>query len=265
MSAERTLSESFSSETYVEMAPHYLPIAGRLVDRAGVGADDRVLDVGVGTGNVAITAARRGATVTGVDVDPAMLDRARENVSVAGLESVDLREGDAADLPFPDDAFDVTLSCLGHMYAEPQAAAGRELTRVTRSGGRVAFASWTPTGLFAELAAVLLPVVPEDARPDYDEPPFLWGDPGAVRERLGDAVADVSFETETVGYPAQSPAHFWAEQSTLASVFREALAPLTADEREAVDERCVETVEPYFDGWENAVVLEYQVTEATVE
>lgn len=264
MSAERTLSESFSTGSYEEMAPNYLSIAGRLVDRSGVDGDDRVLDVGVGTGNVAITAARRGAPVTAVDVDPEMLERTEENAAVAGLEDVELQEGDAADLPFEDDAFDVTLSCLGHVYAEPQVAAGRELVRVTRPGGSVAFASWTPTGLFAELAAVLLPVVPEAARPEYDEPPFTWGDPRAVRERLGDGVETVDFETETVAYPAQSPEHFWQEQTRLSSVFRDALAGVDESDRDAVERRCVETVEPHFDGWENAVVLEYLVTEATV-
>lgn len=264
MRSEVTPAESFSGGSYAEMAPHYLPIAGRLVDRAGVDADDRVLDVGCGTGNVAITAARRDADVTGLDLEPSMLERARENAAVAGVD-VRWREGDAADLPFEDDAFDVTLSALGHMLAEPQSAAGRELRRVTRPGGRVAFAAWTPGSLYPELGAVLLPALPAEARPDYEEPPFLWGDRDVVRERLEADVSALAVETGTVGYPAQSPAHFWRELSTHSDVFREAMAAVDEAERDALAERCVETIEPYFDGWENAVVLEYLTTEATVE
>jgi SAM-dependent methyltransferase len=263
MGSEVRLPESFAEGSYAEMAPNYLSIAGRLVDRAGVDADDRVLDVGCGTGNVAITAARRGAEVTGVDLEPSMLERARENAAVAGVD-VGWREGDAADLPLETDAFDVTLSSLGHMFAEPPAAAASELLRVTRPGGRVALASWTPTTLYPELGAVLLPALPPAARPDYEEPPFLWGDRDVVRERLGDGASALAFQTETVAYPAQSPAHFWAELSTHSGVFRDALAAVDESERDAIAERCVESIDPYFDRWENAVVLEYLVTEATV-
>jgi ubiquinone/menaquinone biosynthesis C-methylase UbiE len=105
--------------SYDEEAVHYLPIAGHLVNSVGVGEDDKFLDVGCGTGNVAVTAARCGAEVTGVDILPEMLKRSEGNAEVAGVGSIGLREGDATDLPFDDDAFDVTLSCLGHMYGDP--------------------------------------------------------------------------------------------------------------------------------------------------
>jgi 2-polyprenyl-3-methyl-5-hydroxy-6-metoxy-1,4-benzoquinol methylase len=66
---------------------------------ANVVAGQRVLDVGCGTGVVAITAARAGARVTALDLTPPLLERARENATIANVD-VDWREGDAEQLPF---------------------------------------------------------------------------------------------------------------------------------------------------------------------
>ncbi|HEX4638267.1 MAG TPA: methyltransferase domain-containing protein [Chthoniobacterales bacterium] len=68
------------------------PVAGRLVKFAGVHAGQRLLDVACGTGVVAVTAARIGAKVSGLDLTPELLERARENSRIAGLE-IDWREG----------------------------------------------------------------------------------------------------------------------------------------------------------------------------
>src|SRR5918992_856141 len=67
--------------------------APRLVGVAGITRDARVLDVGCGTGVVALTAARLGAKVTGIDLTPELVARARENASIVKLEAV-FDEGD---------------------------------------------------------------------------------------------------------------------------------------------------------------------------
>src|SRR3982750_1892225 len=84
------------------------PAAARLVKFAKVGAGQNVLDVACGTGVVAVTAARIGARVCGIDLTPELLERARENALLAGVE-IDFREGDAEALPFGDAAFDAVL------------------------------------------------------------------------------------------------------------------------------------------------------------
>ena len=86
------------------------PVAAHLVEFAEVKPSETVLDVGTGTGVVAITAARAGASVTGLDLTPTLLDVARENARVAGLATTQWFEGDAESLPFPDGQFDVVLS-----------------------------------------------------------------------------------------------------------------------------------------------------------
>src|SRR2546426_7982669 len=92
------------------------PPAAELVRRASPRSGQRVLDVACGTGVVAVTAARLGARVSGLDLTPELLERARENGPLAGVD-IDWREGDAEQLPFDDGSFDVVLSQYGHIFA----------------------------------------------------------------------------------------------------------------------------------------------------
>ncbi len=71
------------------------PVAGHLVRFAGIARGESVLDVGTGTGVVAITAARAGAQVTGLDLTPELLEQARENSRIAQQEQIVWTEGDA--------------------------------------------------------------------------------------------------------------------------------------------------------------------------
>jgi SAM-dependent methyltransferase len=97
-----------------------LPSSGRLVEAAGVAGGERVVDVGCGTGNTSIAAARAGAHVTGVDLTPKMLASARAAAAREGVIACTFLEGDAQALPLPDDAFDVALSTFGFMFAPDQ-------------------------------------------------------------------------------------------------------------------------------------------------
>ncbi|TYL37908.1 hypothetical protein CV102_14365 [Natronococcus pandeyae] len=264
MSTEPTaaLEEAWSTGSYVELARNYRSMAAQLVERTAVDSSDEVLDVGCGTGNVAITAARRGARVSGLDVAPVMLERARENAEIAGVDDVEWHEGDATDLPFEENAVDVTLSSLGHMYGDPPDAAARELLRVTRPGGRIGFTAWTPTGLFPKMAGLVAARLSPDDRPEFSEPPFAWGDPDVVTQRLGATVDELTFRAETVLYPALSPAHFWRELVAHSGLFITYIERV--DDRPELREAVLETIESHFDDGENAVELEYRSTTATV-
>lgn len=264
MDYDTLMEHVWQNGSYDRLASDYLSMAARVVETADVGPEDRVLDVGCGTGSVAIAAARQGATVTGVDLTPALLDRATENADLAGVTSIEWREGDATVLPVDDGIYHATLSNLGHMYADPPEAAAAELLRVTRPGGRIVFTSWTPTSLFPFMASVAATYVDSDAMPEIPNPPFMWGDADVAADRLGDDVADLECETQTTTVPAMSPAHFWEAQKAHSGIFGELRDRIPADERTAFEEEMIETVETYFDDETNAVELEYLLASGRV-
>lgn len=254
----------WSTGSYADTATQFLPMAGQLVDRAAVSPEDHVLDIGCGTGIVAITAARRGADVTGLDLTPSMLDLARENAEVAGVDEITWREGNATALPFDADRFDVVLSNLGHMYADPPQTAADELIRVARPGGRIGFTATTPTALYAAMSGVMMTYLTPDALPKFSEPPFMWGDADVVEARLGDSVDNLDCEVDTLQIPVLSPGHLWEQTVTNSGMFIEFFDAVDGGDRPALREQMIDTIEPFFDEISNTVELEYLRTSATV-
>jgi SAM-dependent methyltransferase len=193
---------------------HFAPLeavttlpAASLVRFAAIRPGDEVLDVGCGTGVVAVTAARLGARVKGIDLSPALLDRARTNVSLAEVPA-ELCEGDVEAMPYPDASFDVVVSQFGHMFAPRHHMATSEMLRVLKPKGRIAFSTWPPEHFSAQLIALVARYLP--APPPIVLPPPSWGDPGYVRMLLGDAVTEVQFDRDVMWVPALSPRHYRA-------------------------------------------------------
>jgi ubiquinone/menaquinone biosynthesis C-methylase UbiE len=112
----------------------------RLLNQAAIGARHRVLDIGCGTGTLAIMVKRAepGAEVVGLDGDPAILARGREKVADEGVD-VRLDQGMSFDLPYDDDSFDRVLSTLFFHHIKPDAKerTAREIARVLRPGGEL--------------------------------------------------------------------------------------------------------------------------------
>ena len=119
----------------------------RLLDQAALSAGHRVLDLGCGTGTLAVDVERRepGVDMVGVDGDPEMLRRARAKASEAGVE-VEFSEALVDRLPYPDDSFDRVLSSLlfHHLARHVKQAAAGEVARVLRPGGELHLADWGP-------------------------------------------------------------------------------------------------------------------------
>jgi len=177
----------------------------RLVKHARVGAGVSLLDVACGTGVVALTAARMGAKVTGIDLTPELVARAKENAALMNLEA-EFLQSDVEALPLPDARFDMVVSQFGHMFAPRPEVAVKEMLRVLKPGGTIAFSTWPPELFTGRMFAIMGRYAPAPPPPGVSPPP-LWGDPNVVRERLADKVKDLVFARGTVRFPALSVPH----------------------------------------------------------
>ncbi len=176
----------WASGDYPSMVETFLtPLGPRLVEFAGIGAGQRVLDVAAGTGNASIPAAQTGAEVIASDLTPELFEAGRARAAAAGVE-LEWAEADAQDLPFEDDSFDVIISAIGVMFAPFHQAAADELVRVARPGGTIGLLSWTPEGMIGGLFKTMGQFMPPP--PAGASPPPLWGSEDHLRELLGDRV-----------------------------------------------------------------------------
>ena len=122
----------------------------RLVEQASPEPGQRVLDLGCGTGTLALLVKERqpATDVVGLDADPEMLDQARSKAARAGAE-LHLDEGFSTDLPYPDGSFDLVLSTLffHHLDLESKHRTARQIARVLGKGGELHVADWgRPSG-----------------------------------------------------------------------------------------------------------------------
>ncbi|MEZ0341194.1 class I SAM-dependent methyltransferase [Mycobacterium sp. pV006] len=186
----------WASGDYPAVAAELIPELGpRLVDACGVRAGQRVLDVAAGSGNAAIPAAERGATVTAGDLTPELFDAGRARAAQRGVE-VNWVEADAEALPFADDEFDVVMSCVGAMFAPDHQATADELVRVARPGATIGMINWTPEGFIGQLFATMKPYAAPPP-PGAGSPP-QWGNPEHVRELFGERVSSLHMDRQTV-------------------------------------------------------------------
>src|SRR5688500_13220188 len=175
------LRATWISGDFGQIARFYVDEAADFVNRLGLKPGSKVLDVACGTGNLSLPAARLGANVTGVDIAPNLVEQARANAAGEGLKA-QFDEGDAEALPYDDASFDSVLTMFGAMFAPRPDLVASELKRVTKPGGLIAMANWTPAGFIGQMFKAVGAHVP---------PPVLWGKDDVGRERFGDGVSKI--------------------------------------------------------------------------
>jgi SAM-dependent methyltransferase len=183
--------DAWGAGDYATLSEHIAEVGELVVARAGIGRAMRVLDVACGTGNAAISAARAGAEVTGLDLVPKLLEDGRAKAEAEGVQ-IEWVEGDAEELPFEDESFDRVLSTFGHMFAPRHRRTADEMSRVCRKGGAIVTATWAAEGVFGAISAASAPYMPPP--PEYASPPVLWGTEEHVREMFADVATGFEFE-----------------------------------------------------------------------
>ncbi len=172
-----------------------------LVDGLGIEEGMDVLDLGCGDGTTALPAAERGADVLGVDVAANLVAAGQARADAAGIRNVHFQQGDASELvDLADEAFDLTLSVFGAMFAPRPYDVAKEMVRVTRPGGRVVMANWIPGDptLVAQILKIASAYSPPP--PPGFISPMTWGDEAEVIARFGEA----GIPAEQVGFERAS-------------------------------------------------------------
>lgn len=207
---KRTHRQIWASGSYATVAERLVDDVPprHLLERVRIEPGMEVLDLAAGTGNVAIRAAARGANVTGVDLTPELFDRARERAAEAGVD-VAWVEGDAENLPFEDDRFDVVLSTFGIQFAPRHEVAASEAVRVARPGGRIGLINWTPQGHIGRVLKAVGARMPRP--PAYASPPPLWGDEEHVRGLFAADRVELELERATNPFAGFRSADDWVD------------------------------------------------------
>jgi SAM-dependent methyltransferase len=203
-----------------------------LIRRAALQSGQQVLDLGTGTGSVAIKAASLivpGGNVTAVDISPEMLDLARQRSASLGLTNIEFLEGRAEELPVTG-PFDAVLASLSLMYVIDRAAAAREIARVLRPGGGFVAAVWggpeeADIVLFQQTAGSFAP-----APPVPGVGPGALADPSGFLAELEGAGISASVESEMTGFVFADFSSAW---DVLAGVTTAQLPPERQNEARA--------------------------------
>ena len=174
---------------------------GPFLAAAAIRDDERILDVGCGTGQATRDAARRApnGSAVGVDLSSQMLALARETAVAEGVDNVEFRYADAQIFPFASGEFDVVISRMGSMFFGDPIAAFANLHRTLRTGGRLILLTWQSVAdneWLTEFRSAMAVGRDLPTPPPHAPGPFAFADPDRVRAILGAAgFADVTFQS----------------------------------------------------------------------
>jgi ubiquinone/menaquinone biosynthesis C-methylase UbiE len=228
---------------YEDIARELLPAAVAVVAAADVEAGERVVDVGCGTGNASLLAARAGAQVVGVDPAARLLDVARKQAVAAGL-AAHFALGDAAALPLEDASVDAALSVFGVIFAPDPVVAAAELARVLEPAGRIVLSAWLPDGTMIRVTSLVADTVRTALGAPAGPAPFAWHDQAALADLFGPYGFRVSVTAHRLEYTDSSPQAFLVRMGRAHPLAVAGNAVLDrVGEREASDARVLDLLE----------------------
>jgi len=242
------------------VAGNALQIVGEeLCETVNLCQDERVLDVAAGSFHAAFAASRRWCDVTATDYATDLANRGRQRAEAvaAGVQLVD---GDAEALPFPDQSFSAVISAFGVMFASDQERAASEMIRVCRRGRRLGLANWTPDGFIGRLFHTVGRHVPQGT---CGQAPFQWGVPGRLEELFG-AYGSVEASRKRVALRARTPMD-WVDKlrAGYAPVLK-AFGQLDASRQKALRSELLELVTKFNRAKDSTMLVDAEYLEVVV-
>lgn len=252
---------TWASGDYAHVGVRLQIVGESLCEAVDLRSSERVLDVAAGNGNASLAAARRYAQVVATDYVPALLEAAERRARADGLP-IETRVADAENLPFADGAFDVVLSTYGVMFSPNQPRAASEMLRVTRPGGRVGLANWTPDGFIGELFGVIGAFVPP---PAGVAPPSAWGTETRIVELFGPEARDIRTRRRQYTFRFRSADHWIDVFRTYYGPVERAFAALASTDQEDLEKALTALLRKYDRGGSNGLVVPGDYLEVVIE
>jgi len=232
----------------------FAPVTQALIESAGIGRGDAVLDIATGPGEPALGVAEfvgPGGRVIGTDVIPNMVEAARRAAERLALGNTRFEVAATESLPFGSDSFDAAISRFGVMFFPAPVDAVREILRVLKPGKKLAMAVWhraESNPFFYTLSRVLEKFV-NSPRPAPDAPDaFRFATPGKLRDVFIEAGA-----TDPTEFPLQfkirapiTPEEFWSLRSEISEKYREAFAALASEQLAELKRQVIEGLRAYY-------------------
>ena len=189
--------------SYERTAAMLLPAAETLMAAAHLKQGERALDLGCGTGNIALQAARLGIHTVAVDPASRLREVASEAAAQEGLD-LDVRAGTGSAIPMPDSSVDVVLSNFGIIFDPNPVAAVAEVARVLAPGGRVVLTAWLPGGTISQFVGACMSMVAAAASAPV-QTPFPWHEPEALKTLFRSVGLKTTTQPHEMAFHGDSP------------------------------------------------------------
>lgn len=229
--------ELWNEEMYERLGAVLEPVHDELVEQLAPAPGERWLDLGSGTGSIALRAARAGADVSALDPSSPLVEQGRENAEAEGL-SIRFDTGNVEYLPYDDAEFDAVVSAFGFVFAADHANVAGELARVARPGARLGFTAWKPNPKLSELFRRFTEE-PLEGREATE-----WGREDHVEDMLGEDF-ELEFADGTLWIDAVSGEELWDLFSSSSPSVIALMAKLTPERGQAFHRAFVELYEAY--------------------
>jgi SAM-dependent methyltransferase len=211
---------------FERIAPTLEGMHNTIIDSLAPKPGEQWLDIGSGTGELAFLATDTSASIRGIDLSPALVETANRQAAERGLR-IEFVVGDAEALDADDGSYDIVSSSVGAIFAPDHPRVAGELSRVVRSGGRLAMTAWTADGRIGDFFRTIAKYAPPPVAGAGNA--MSWSDP-TYAETLLEGSFELTFTYHDIPWRAETAEAMWMDIS-------EAFGPIVVLLRNLDDER----------------------------